>query len=481
MVGGTLRIGVQRPTGSAGFDPARAPATSPSQLLLADLLFDGLPQLAATSRPSTDGQTWIFTLRPDERFSDGSPVTAGDVKTSLQRVVAQGDRSLAALRLDAVTGWAALTQGRTNELIGIKARDARTVEIHLDRPVGSLADLLANPEYGILRGAKAALVATGPVGSGPFRLASVQGSIAHLVRRAPGSALLDGIDVHLYDDLAGAYADFATGKLDWSLVPAASAPAAAAAHGRSGFVPFQAELFYAFNLADPVFAKVAFRQAIVQSIDRDAVVNAALADVAVPLNGAIPQGVPGHVDDDCGGACRFDTVAAKALLLVAFPDGKVPAINVDYYEGNEESAIAKQLQTALAAVGVRATLRPHPAAAYAAFVASGKAGLYRFGWVGGGADTDSYLTPLFGTRSRDNASGFSDKGVDALLAKAHLTADADAGRSYEQQAERAILAKVPILPLAQFLTRSVADAKVRDLRLNVGGTFDGSRVWLAPP
>ena len=69
------------------------------------------PGLAASWRLDADGRTWIVTLRENARFSDGTPVTAADVRASWTRdgsgdelrphvsrlvesVAAVGDRSL---------------------------------------------------------------------------------------------------------------------------------------------------------------------------------------------------------------------------------------------------------------------------------------------------------------------------------------------------------------------------------------------------
>ncbi|MGW3623618.1 ABC transporter substrate-binding protein [Streptomyces sp. NPDC000880] len=48
------------------------------------------PDLAASWTTSPDGKTYDFTLRPDAKFSDGSPVTADDVVFSFERLIHGG-------------------------------------------------------------------------------------------------------------------------------------------------------------------------------------------------------------------------------------------------------------------------------------------------------------------------------------------------------------------------------------------------------
>ena len=40
-----------------------------------------------------------------------------------------------------------------------------------------------------------------------------------------------------------------------------------------------------------------------------------------------------------GDPCKFDPAASKTLLAQAFPDGKVPTINLDFFTGTREAAV----------------------------------------------------------------------------------------------------------------------------------------------
>ena len=489
--GGILRLGIERPK---TLDPAAISPGSQSELMVADLLFDGLTSLddkATTAAPaiaskwaSSDLKSWQFTLRPDARFSNGRTVTATDVKYSLERVAKKGETSLAALRIDHVNGFSAYTTGAAPELTGVRAIDAHTVAIDLDTPMAILPELLSAPEYGIVP--KEAVEAanppfgSAPVGSGPFSFAGQTGDVVKLVRAAQGSAYLDGVELHEYDtaDVGKAYDDFGSGKLDWSLVPNDRAEDAAQRYGADNFRPFDIQLFYAFNLLDPTFADVRFRQAIVKSIDRGAIVKAVYAGIADPLIGVVPAGVAGHVEDACGDPCAFDTAGAKALLAQAFPDGKVPAINLDFFTGTREAAVAGTIVSDLAAVGIQANPRPKSPEQYDPFVVTGQQQLFRYTAIGVYPSPDAYLAPLFLSGSRDNVTGFSNPEVDQLLNRARATADVGARQALYEQAEKAIMQQAAIVPIAQFRTKAVVAPRVHDLVLSVNGTFRGDEVWI---
>ncbi len=119
-----------------------------------------LPDLAASWNISANGLAYTFHLRPDAKFSNGSPLTASDVVYSIER-----SRAFTG-------GWGfLLTAVKT-----ITAPDAHTVVISLSRPHAPLLADLAMYAYSVV---PASLVKSQgssffqhPVGSGPFMVTS---------------------------------------------------------------------------------------------------------------------------------------------------------------------------------------------------------------------------------------------------------------------------------------------------------------------
>jgi len=496
VVGGTLRVGIERPK---TLDPALISPGSQSELLVADLLFDGLtsmgpaattaaPAIASVWTPTADLKSWTFTLRPDARFSNGRAITATDVKYSIERVAKQGDASLAAVRIDQISGFAPFTTGAAGELTGVRVVDEHNIAFDLDSPLAVLPEVLSAPEFGIVPKeaveAAAPVFASAPVSSGPFSFAGAQGDVVKLVRATQGAAYLDAIELHEFDspNVGKAYDAFVAGQLDWSVVPNDRAEDAAQRFGSDDFTPFDAQLFYAFNLLDPTFADVRYRQAIVKAIDRAAIVKAVYPGIADVLNGVVPSGVAGHVGDACGDPCKFDPAGAKALLAQAFPDGNIPPFNLDYFTGTGEEAVAGTIATDLAAVGITVTKRPKEPGGdpgqYDLFAVSGQQQLFRLGEIGMYPSPDAYLGPLFLSGSHDNATGFTVAPIDQLLQSARATADPTARLQLYQQAEQQIMALAPIVPIAQFRSKAVVSKRVHDLVVTVNGTFAGDKVWI---
>jgi peptide/nickel transport system substrate-binding protein len=317
------------------------------------------------------------------------------------------------------------------------------------------------------------------VGTGPFRFVERDGDTIALSRVADGRAYLDGIELHQHDDLAVAYEEFTSGGLDWTLVPPSRVDVAAERYGVDGFAPFQAELFFGFNLADPRFADIQFRQAIAAAIDRNAIVNAVYFGVATPLLTVIPAGIPGFDPTRCGPGCTYDPEAARVLLGRAFPAGGIPEVVIDYDDGADSAAVAGVIEQNLETVGIPASLRAHPPDQFGAFAVSGQQVFARLGWIGAYPAGDAYVPPLFTTGSVDNVTGFSDPVVDDLLTRAASELDPTTRMALIGQAEVEVLNRAAIVALAQFKLLSVATDAVHDLQLTVAGTFEADQVWLS--
>ena len=486
---GVLRVGIERPQ---SLDPAQA--RTPGELLVADQLFDGLtaydaatlavqPSLAARWQASADQRRWDFTLRPGALFANGRAITSADVKYSLDRVAKKGSASPAAAQLDTVVGFRALNvEGRGEGLTGVTTPAPDVVRIELDQPFSSLPAVLGHPTFGVVPReavtAESPAFAVEPVGSGPFMLQSRRDDLLHLVP-APGASevSLRAVDFSLENDAAAAYDDFLAGRLDWTSVPPDRVEQVVERQGGAGTKPYLGELFYGFNLKNPKYADVRFRQAIVAAIDRDAIVRVVYGPSAKVLRGLIPEGVPGAQADACAERCARDLARSRALVAEAFPAGKpVPEVQIDFDDDGTQRAVAQAIQANLKEAGIPSALRPHSYADYLRFAISGQQELFRLGWIGAYPTADAFLTPLFLSGARDNITAFSSTAVDNTLKNARAQADAANSTGAYQAAEKLVLDQLPIVPLAQFQFQSVSAPRVSGLVVSGLGTFDASKV-----
>jgi ABC-type transport system substrate-binding protein len=487
--GGTLRLGLGGPI---VVDPERGSPATPTDQMVLDLLHDGLTVVgpdgqvaAALARDwSADPafQTWRFTVDPAATFTDGHPVTATDVVASLEHVIAGGDSSLAALRLEPVQGFRAFLDGTAPNVAGLRAVDASTVQINLTTPLALLPELLAAPAYGIVDLASVTDAANGDLTeldlSGGWKVAEAEAGRLLLQRRDGSIGHLDAIELRAYPDLGRAYSAFVDGDVDWAPVPSDQFGAAVKGYGSDHLTPFQAELDIGLRVDGPVLANGGIRRAIAAAIDREAIVRAVYPDLADSLSSVVPSGVVGHNPARCT-SCAHDPEHARTLVTQAFPDGLVPELSIDFDASPAQQAMAEIVSDSLKAVGIPTVLHPLPLGEYQRYLVSGGQQIFTFGWIAGDRTPDAYLSPLFQSMSPDNLVGLRSPDVDGLLAQARATADPAAAGEAWAQAERLLLEDAVVIPIAQFRTQVVVSRRVVGLVHSVDGTVDWASVALA--
>jgi oligopeptide transport system substrate-binding protein len=482
---GLLRLGVVELT---TLDPAEAVPTNHADLIAADLLHDGVtapgpdgtgavPALASSLDPDAELRVWTVRLRPDVVFGDGDPVRAADVKGSLERVAAKGSASIAGSRLDVIEGYRAFAvDGTVPELPGVAVVDDTTLTVTLREPYAELPELLSSPLYGVVPADADDAFFAAPEGSGPFRVTGDDGttvSLAPQVGPAADGLSLAGAELVRFPDLDASYAEFEAGGLDWTLLPDDAVEGADVRWGgRYVPAPFGVELWLGFDLRDPRYQDVRFRQAVVHAIDRQAIVGEVFPG-RLRLDGLVPDGVTGAStapDGACGDRCAFEPDRSRALLAEAYPAGDPPAVVLATFEDPEQRALVEAVRADLEAVGLTVTVDVRPLEEYQALAPADRPA-FSFGWVGLVPTQESYLGPLFLSGSPDNATGLSSSAIDLAITLARATTDpAERERRYTD-VEEAVLAEVPVVPLAQVVTHQVVGERVSGFVARPGGTF----------
>ena len=104
-----------------------------SGLVRLDQKLEVVPDLAERWELSPDGRTYTFTLRQSIRFHSGREVQAADFKYAMERALNPATKStVAKTYLGDIVGAADVLAGRTTDLAGVRASDARTLQIQVD-------------------------------------------------------------------------------------------------------------------------------------------------------------------------------------------------------------------------------------------------------------------------------------------------------------------------------------------------------------
>lgn len=310
-------------------DPAFIADQSDVQLLLQ--LYAGLtrldergqpyPSLASDWAVSDDELTYTFTLRPDLHFSDGSPLTASDVRRSWLRLLDPDVGALAPDVLSVIEGAMERRAGAASEDdVGIEASDDHTLVVRLRHPAGYFPAITATPTTFVVPPAADASSEwqsiEGFVGSGPYVVAAVDGT--DLVLRAndeyvAGPPPIE--EVRFVGDLDGdAVTAFAAGGLDVVSIGSFDAGwiaydgnlGASLHHGSATTIQF-----FGFDTTAPPFDDIRVRRAFLLALDRERLVELSQGTAATPASSIVPPAVQ---PPDWPSAFEHDAIEAARLL-----------------------------------------------------------------------------------------------------------------------------------------------------------------------
>jgi oligopeptide transport system substrate-binding protein len=482
--GGTLSIALLDP---GPLDPARADGLE-DEVVLGNL-FDGLtaidpsgavrPSVAASWTSDPDLRRWEFRLRPEARWSDGSPVRAADFTYAWQRLADPRTKPrpspAARALLSGVTGYRAFAAGKARTLTGLDAPDPATLVIQLDHPFADLPALVAALPLSPLPSAQlrpdpAAYLAE-PVGNGPFRLtAPARPGRSLTLDRNPAfrgtPALLDRVSVHVVPDEQTAWLELQNGRVAFAPVPLDQLAAARTLYGPSadgrtapGVLqgPTLTTWQLTFNLKSKLSRDPRWRQAVSFAIDRDRL---AATVAGTPASSLVPPGTPGYPGGGPGPACPVCTHdRAKARALLATVKGGKDPVAVSIPPDAEARRIATLLAADLATVGIKSVPATAPEGGTTVTLVRGFAPYPR---------PDPFLAGPF------------TLGPDAqrLLDQARATPDDPTRTTRYQQTEAAVLTHLPATPLVTEHQAAVLTPGPQGVNLTPWNTLDLAAVSL---
>ncbi len=302
------------------------------------------PGLAESWTVSDDGLTLNFKLR-DAKFSDGTPVTAEDVKFSIQRAASEA------------SGWGRFYRPITSfEIVS-----PSEITMKLAEPFTPAFNNLALFAAAILP--KAQVEAKGdaffeaPVGSGPFVLKSrVRGARVELAKNPyywqQGKPSVDEAVLEVVTEPSARVIKLEAGEVDVALDPPLNQIKELDAKDGISVgqtIPYRAD-FVQLNTTRKPFDDERVRQALNYAVDKSALVQGVLYGAGKPAASAMPVMV--YADPDLA-PYPYDLAKAKQLLADAgYADGFEAQLVVDSGAATSRNA-AIALQAMLQQVGVK--------------------------------------------------------------------------------------------------------------------------------
>ena len=451
----------------ATFDPHLTEDTVSG--LLVNELFGGLvtiepfnfsvaPDLAERWEIGDGGSTYTFNLHPEARFHDGTPVTAQDVKWSIERVA---DPELASPVVDQylndIVGVTAKLEGAASEVSGVQVVDDQTVRFTIDAPKAYFLAKLTYPSAFVLDQAN---VEQGedwidtPNGTGPFRLEEyVIGETLRLARNEYyhlGPPHLD--EVHMILSGGSRMILFENDEIDVTGVGLADLERVLdPADELNPLVhPYPARFSTAYiglNVEQAPLDDPKFRKALNLTFDREQITSVVYEGAYRPAKTIIPPRFPSYNPDL--DPYPYDPEEARRLLAEskygADPDN-IPRLILSI-SGSLGAAVPLGLEVILQSweqeLGLQVEIQQTEWATYLEDVNQKRYQMFSIAWLADYPDPENFLDLLFHSESDGNRTNYSNPEVDAILERARVEQDWDQRLALYNQVEEMILDDAP--------------------------------------
>ncbi|MDI2131576.1 ABC transporter substrate-binding protein [Yinghuangia seranimata] len=456
--GGTVILGTTDKVGS--LDPAAA-YDLPSWTIIRNT-FQKLyrfPEGSTTAVPDAaqkcdfpDPKTYSCTLKPGQTFSDGTPLTAKDVKFSFERM----------LKINDPNGPAPLL----GSMDTVDAPDDNTVVFHLKNADVTFASVVASevgaivPSSGKYPLDKLADNST-LLGSGAYKLAKYtpgQQAVFELndkykgdIKPANGKFLIQYFTESsaLKQAIENGTVDVAVTGLsptDITDLRGKSSQGIKVIDGIGSTIRFMT-----FNVKSAPVDNKAVRQAIAQTVDRESMIKQAYNGTVDPLYSLVANGFAGHADafKDKYGAPSKDK--AKAILDAA--GVKTPVdLTLWYNPGHYGATTADEyteIKRQLDASGLfKVNLQTTEWEAYKKSFAAGEYAAWGAGWQPDFPDSDNYIEPFLRPDGTFHVN-YDNPAAKALIEKERTSADPAARNAAFAEAQKIAADDVPYIPLWQ--------------------------------
>jgi len=301
------------------------------------------PKLVDSFTASDDGLTYTFKLKAGVTFHSGDPLTAADVKYSIERVTAEASKSSRKKSLSTITA--------------IDTPDDATVVITLSARSISLP---YNLSYVWIVNDKAADIAATEDGTGPYKLEEWRRGSALALAKFDGywgEAPTNAEVIYTYfTDATALNNALLTNAVD--IITSVQSPDSLAqfqgnaAYTVSNGASTTKELL-AWNDRVAPFDNVKVRKALARATDKKTLLNAIWGDYGTLIGSFVPPTDPWYVD--LTGVDPYDVESAKALLAEAgYPDGFEFTLDTPDYDPHP--IVAQFLQAEYAKVGVKVNI-----------------------------------------------------------------------------------------------------------------------------
>jgi ABC-type transport system substrate-binding protein len=433
----------------------------------------------ATSWETPDPLTYRFHLRTDVHFHNGKPLTATDVKYTL----------------DSMRNGTVITAkaGALARIDHVDAPDAATVVVHLKQPDAALLWNLSDGALGIVPAGSGSDFAFHPIGSGPFRFVSQMQDDEVILERndhswqpRPAIARIrfavvpDAITRAL--ELEKGSADVCINCLTADMVSAlVKRPNLQVESG-----PGTNLNYISFNAQDSLLRDVRVRQAIAYAMNRPLIISSLWRDRAQLAESLLPPqhwAWTGDVQQ-----YPYDPAKANALLDAGGwkrgNDGVRFHLTMKTSTDETSRLLAMILQQQLRDIGIALEVRSFEFATFYADISKGAFQMYTLRWLGGNEDPDifgyAFDSHRFPPRGA-NRGRYVNAALDELIKEGATSSDQALRRADYVKVQQILAAELPSINLWYLDAVLVHTRRLQNIHISSSGNFDFLRTATVTP
>jgi len=426
---------------------------------------------AAESWTTPDPLTYVFHLRRGVKFHDGRPLTSADVKFTFDSILSGEMNSP--------------KRGTFMLVKSVEAPDENTVVFHLREPSASFLWNMARPAVAIVPKGSGADVANHPVGTGPFRVASITEDEDVVLERNPEyfgvAPKIERVRFRVVPDTIVRALELRKGTADIggvnSLTPDMVLELTKQPELLAEEEPGTHLAYVAFNFDDPILAHREVRQALAYATDRATLIRYLLRGQARPAASLLP---PNHwAYEPNVQQYNYDPGRAEGLLDTAgFARGKDGVrFHLTLKTSTEESArlLGEALADEWARIGVALTLRPLENATFQADIGRGSFQLYTLRWLGANNDPDIFDLVFNSKRmppNGDNRGHYRNPTLDALIDRQRMEMGRDKRKAILSEIQKIVAEDEPYINLWYVDNVCVHRSRVTGIEIAPDGSYN---------
>ena len=461
------------------------------------------PALATNlAKPTNNGLTYTFKLRPNAKWSNGDPITASDFVYSWRRTVDPKTKSTYSYIFEGIANAKDISAGKkpVNSL-GIKALNKHTLQVDLEKPVPYFNTLLTSPTFFPQNkkvitkwGKKYGTNSQTLVSNGPFKLVKWN-SPDNSWTEVKNDKYWDAKDVkvqklqyQVVKDASTALNLYQSNKLDRVLLTGDSAKQMK--NAKDYKIQKESTTFYvAPNIKKvALFNNTKIRQALSMSVNRQQLTKKVLGDGKVASLSTFPAKMTFNPETKVDFAKEtqasavatnaYNPTKAKQLWQEGLSETNNKGKKFSFTLLGDDSDVAKKqaefLQNQFEKLpGLKINVTNVPFKSRLARAKSGDFDLLVTGWSADFPDPITFLT-LFNTDSSNNDGKWSNTEYDNLVNKS-LNEDANNPMARWQDmkaAQNLSNREVPAIPLYQNGEAWLTKSRVKNLDYGPTGAYN---------